>query len=560
MVKTLLQLTSIAISFAQDFDDGSSLVQLGGTKCFKAEVGDISPMQGSFTADDGTVHRDVQIGEEAKVTGKFCTSSALVQRSRSALVSAELDGAMVQKGAEQVAEKVAENIFEFVVEYPVLEDCSMAPTNQIAYLDALTGVGSRVPCGEGIQFHVVLVPCPADLNDPDCWDPISSAGGDIPRCTDDPVGGCLPAMQTKKGFSTGPVSLPQSKGRYALASVYWANTNAPQGMWVQQMDLAQRIPLDLNGTFKLSPHFLPAGSGRLSEIKDVSMAQFGQGTVQNIGVYEPPSCVENPTSCSKAKVVIVLDGPVPVPPLLAQSADDLIRFRRSNSFIMIFVPSSFRRVNETDAWPCARNAMLTPVPCVNGPCCDGASGSGSGQNDALFDYIGETLLPLLSSRIKNAGQGQKAGIVGYSLGGLTSCNAAWVRPDLFDAAGCSSPSMWWRETNSSGDVYGSCGDTASSATLKDTYFRSAMAKYPVPTAKLYVSHGTSESCMGGSQNVPGPVTLVVQEMRKAGVVNLVFEENTGYIHDGISAFFMTAFWRALEVIVPNESHLAVSLM
>lgn len=425
----------------------------------------------------------------------------------------------------------------------------MVPTDPSALLDLYIGVSQqRVPCGEGIQFHVVLVPCPADLKDPDCWDPISSAAGDVPLCQANgheagvPWGGCLPAMPTKKGFRTSPVSLPHGKGRYALASVYWSSTRSP--LWFPQVDLAQRIPLDLNGTFELSPYFLPGISGRLSEIENVNMAQFGQGTVQNIGVYEPPSCVENPATCSKAKVVIILDGPVPGLvnfPYIAQRADSTIAQRRSNSVIMIFVPSSMRRANETSNWPCSREAMLTPVPCPDcGECY-------TGQNDDLFKYIGDTLLPLVSKRFHGAGRGQKAGIMGYSLGGLTSCNAVWVRPDLFDAAGCNSPSIWYPQPRS--------------PDLDGTYFLSAMAKYPVPTAKLYVSYGTSEGQdMGGSRNASGPAVLIVQKMRAAGM-DLVFEERGGYPHiAAVGMMWSEGFWTSLEAVVPYESRPAVRLM
>jgi len=446
-------------------------------------------------------------------------------------------------------------VSEFVVEYPEWEDCSMVPTNPYEQLDLSQGIQHRVPCGEGIQFYVVLVACPADLNDPACWDPISSPAGDVPLCKPDamPFGGCLPAMPTKKGaFRTSPVSLPHIKGRYALASVYWANKSSPESMWVSQVDLAQRIPLGVSGAFELSPYFLPYSSGRHSEINNVNMAQFGQGTVQNIGVYEPPSCVENPATCSKAKVVIMLDGPVPGIPFLTQRADGIIATRRSNPFLIIYVPSTFRRASETSDWPCSRGAMLTPGPCQNasdgGICgpeeCDGTYG----HNDALFHYIGDTLLPLVSRRFHDAGRGQKAGIVGYSYGGLTSCNAAWARPDLFDAAACSSPSMWYPVTHFAGS-------------LKGTYFESAMAKYPVPsTTKLYVSDGTAEGVdMGGTKNVPGPIALVVQKMRAAGVPDFAFEENSGYQHEGITAWTAGTLWRSLEAIVPYESRPAARL-
>ena len=140
--------------------------------------------------------------------------------------------------------------------------------------------------------------------------------------------------------------------------------------------------------------------------------------------------------------------------------------------------------------------------------------------------------------------------MGFSLGGLTSCNAVWVRPDLFDAAGCNLPSIWHPQQNSDKpDVDG-------------TYFLSAMATYPVPTAKLYVSYGTSEGRdMGGSRNAPGSAVLIVQKVRAAGMHDLVFEERGGYPHNAaVGMMWSEGFWRSLEAVVPYESRPAVRLM
>ena len=35
------------------------------------------------------------------------------------------------------------------------------------------------------------------------------------------------------------------------------------------------------------------------------------------------------------------------------------------------------------------------------------------------------------------------GVVGYSLGGLAACHAAWTREDRIGRAACQDPSFWW---------------------------------------------------------------------------------------------------------------------
>jgi len=439
---------------------------------------------------------------------------------------------------------------DFTVQYPEWQSCTKKPADPLG----------NVPCGPDIQFYVVLAPCPA-LEHSECWDPLSStAVSDVPLCNKAmPIGGCLPAMptETKGILRTTPVSVPSLKGRYALASVYWTNTILPMkmGIWQMQFDLAQRIPLEHGGSFELSPHFLNAGRGRLSTVFNFDMPQFGRGTVQNVSVYEPPGCVENPAACAKAKVVVVTDGQVlqhdPMANLLIERADGLLAERRASTFLLLLVPSTFKRANETSDWSCARGAMLTPGPCDNGDtrcgprACDGTFG----QSDALFQYIGETLLPWVAMRFHGAGRGQRAGIVGFSYGGLTSCYAAWARQDLFDAAGCGSPSLWYPTPQ--------CVDKTAVPYLNGTYIAEvAMKKFPTPvTTRLYVSYGTAEAlCMGGTYKAPGPIPLTVQAMRDAGMQKFPLEENAGYEHDAWNGWLDSTIWRALGTILPYEPH------
>jgi predicted alpha/beta superfamily hydrolase len=61
--------------------------------------------------------------------------------------------------------------------------------------------------------------------------------------------------------------------------------------------------------------------------------------------------------------------------------------------------------------------------------------------------------------------GQKnTGIMGYSLGGLLTCHAAWTRHADFGMAGCQSPSLWWPFNNA---TFLECEFDFINITLKD---------------------------------------------------------------------------------------------
>merc|ERR1711988_63151 len=114
---------------------------------------------------------------------------------------------------------------------------------------------------------------------------------------------------------------------------------------------------------------------------------------------------------------------------------------------------------------------------------------------------------------------------------MGACNAAWSRPDLFDAAGCGSPSMWYPTTQ--------CVDGSTAGYLNGTYFaETAMVKYRVPTTtRLYISDGTTEGkCMGGTSNMPGPIALLARKMQQMGL-RFSFEENIGFQHDEMTGWY-----------------------
>ena len=65
------------------------------------------------------------------------------------------------------------------------------------------------------------------------------------------------------------------------------------------------------------------------------------------------------------------------------------------------------------------------------------------RGEEYLDFIQKTLLSHVHLQYRAQTQQQHVGIIGYSLGGLISCHAAWTRPTVFGLAACSSPSFWW---------------------------------------------------------------------------------------------------------------------
>ena len=432
---------------------------------------------------------------------------------------------------------------QFSVKYAVAPSCdgipAMPPPLGI-------GIGDPVkPCGDDIKFYVVIAPCPVGA-DSGCWDEAPDACPDRPRIKM-PVGGCFPALPAGAGtYTTAALSVPLDPSRHLAASVYYATPLDNGTFWHMEQDLAVHVPLvSAPSPVALTPYFNPYAAGSMHQIPKLDVPQFDAHMAA--AVYLPPSCTENRAACPAAKIMVVTDGdaaqiPMLLPTLLSR-ADGLVMERRTRPLALLFVASALTFSNGT-AWACARGAMYTIGPCPHAANCGYPWCAGTfGQADTFFQFIQETALPLASNQFYGIGTGQKAGIVGFSYGGLVSCYAAWARPDVFDAAGCGSPSMWYPR------------DQSPCTGLNGTDFCNVvMAKFTAPVAnaaRLFVSDGTDEGCeMGGSASQPGPIPLTVQAMRSAGMGALVFEQNEGYQHDELSGWYISTLWRALSSIAP----------
>jgi predicted alpha/beta superfamily hydrolase len=83
-----------------------------------------------------------------------------------------------------------------------------------------------------------------------------------------------------------------------------------------------------------------------------------------------------------------------------------------------------------------RLARLSPVA-------DPTYGGGGGQ--AHLDAIIGALKPLVDGELRTRRDRAATALLGSSMGGLFSLWAAWTRADVFGAAICLSPSLWWAD-------------------------------------------------------------------------------------------------------------------
>jgi iron(III)-enterobactin esterase len=71
-------------------------------------------------------------------------------------------------------------------------------------------------------------------------------------------------------------------------------------------------------------------------------------------------------------------------------------------------------------------------------------------SDSFNKFVVNELLPKIDSAYRTQATPQGRGIMGWSLGGLTSFYLAWQYPDRFGVVGSFSPSFWWRTESKMG--------------------------------------------------------------------------------------------------------------
>jgi hypothetical protein len=135
---------------------------------------------------------------------------------------------------------------------------------------------------------------------------------------------------------------------------------------------------------------------------------------------------------------------------------------------------------------------MTYAPCdptISNQCKDGYSLTECyGGNSKYFAFISDTLVPTVLAEL-NLILGEVS-IYGFSLGGLTACNAVLERPDFFSRAMCSSPSLWFN--------YGDF-----SRKIRDTFEQNPTQNLP---QSVVLSLGTAEDGVYPNFQVEGEYT------------------------------------------------------
>ena len=170
--------------------------------------------------------------------------------------------------------------------------------------------------------------------------------------------------------------------------------------------------------------------------------------------------------------------------------------------------------------------------------------SEGGKGNDTLDFIIQTVLP----KLRNITQQRmltdqpNLGVMGYSLGGLMACHAAWTRPDVFGFAACQSPSLWWPKINDDKD-----GFFFNNVSLKDSNLR-----FKRPYQRILLDAGGTET--------QSPFTLTqamvaaAEDMSTTGWFewnkNLWADVYPGDIHSG--QVWVSRIWKPLKTFFPTN--------
>lgn len=252
-------------------------------------------------------------------------------------------------------------------------------------------------------------------------------------------------------------------------------------------NLAVKIPVSLTSTYfqqKQNVYVFPWFKIKTGTVTNFTVDSPEIGKTRQIGLYLPPSFMEN--SFKTYPRFFLLDGSPDMLFLFKPFMDNLIiDSGTSKEFIMIGFGdyTSEERFN-----------FLTPTPgsflnCKHGTFYDRCGNclpenytvaeyqrlmiEKCGKVDRYFGY-GDNMLNFLLNTVTNKVQEitigrsltdqSNTGIIGYSLGGLMSCHAAWTRPNQFGMAACQSPSFWWPLNDT---TYNDCNFDFFNVTLKN---------------------------------------------------------------------------------------------
>ncbi|CAC5361582.1 unnamed protein product [Mytilus coruscus] len=169
-----------------------------------------------------------------------------------------------------------------------------------------------------------------------------------------------------------------------------------------------------------------------------------------------------------------------------------------------------------------------------------------GFGDRLLDFFIDKVRPKAQ---KNANDRilidqPNTGVMGYSLGGLMSCYAAWTRSSIFGLAACQSPSLWWPLNNA---TLNSSDFDFINNTLRDQSFQ--QTRFP---QKIILDAGSEETV--------SPYRLTQSTVEAAKMISNIsgFTMNRNVwvnIYPGASHTVLewfSRFWTVCQTLLPSD--------
>ncbi|XP_052082610.1 uncharacterized protein LOC127720180 [Mytilus californianus] len=310
--------------------------------------------------------------------------------------------------------------------------------------------------------------------------------------------------------------------------------------------------------FEVFPWFY-SKAGRTSNFT-INSSEIGKE--RQIYLYLPPSFNEN--TFKKYPNLLVFDlYPGSYSELLTSFVDKILAESGTTKEFIIIGYGDYQPEHE-------RVDLLTPTPgtvmtCINGNftnSCDNCLPSNltddehrrlmkekcgkreniEGSGDRLLNFLINRVRPkvreLTNDRILI--DQPNTGVMGYSLGGLMSCYAAWTRSSIFGLAACQSPSLWWPLNNTTltdGDFH-FINHTLRNQSLQQSRF----------PQKILLDAGSEENKLTQST-----VEAAIKISKIPGFTtnhNVWINIYPGSSHNYLEWF--KRFWTALQTLLPSD--------
>ena len=286
----------------------------------------------------------------------------------------------------------------------------------------------------------------------------------------------------------------------------------------------------------------------------------------NIIIFQPPSFHENPYKTYPTTLVLDLNEE-----LYNISADVI-----NEAIVGKGTVGEFVLVGFGDYTRDARSSLLPPVDspgeyflCVNGSREDncggcvpehpgsfsnylkymcnkcGQRGTIMGKGNETLDFLINAILPKAKKSTNNRMRLDQPnlGIMGFSLGGLLACHAAWTRPNIFGFAACQSPALFWPLINATHAKF-----FFNNITLKDHNLRSNR-----PFQRLYLDAGGTET-YPPSKVMPAMLEAA-NELHSTGYFDWNKNLWVNVFPDDTHSFtaWVSRLWLPLRIFFPNKS-------